>query len=247
MAPRLTAIRPAAGASPSVIGVNSGAGLAVALVCAAAPSAQQYTPFAAFGGALAGVFLVAGLSRHAGGAIDCRARFWRRLNRYPARSARQYIFVVLQSADPAKAREVLETTLLRNPAWTLCPDGSAVNLIVFDVSCDVRTNFQHPHVILKCIDRKIRAQVEKALGRVDGSHPSVLYIRATASTCKVKNSEDSVLGEMLAAMGCENIADRSGSQAISCSMFSCLVPPRRITSSPSGRSCRLSYNKHFPC
>ncbi len=53
-------------ASPSVIGVNSGAGLAVALVCAAAPSAQQYTPFAAFGGALAGVFLVAGLSRHAG-------------------------------------------------------------------------------------------------------------------------------------------------------------------------------------
>lgn len=57
----------------------------------------------------------------------------------------------------------------------------------------------------------VRAQVEKALGRVDGSHPSVLYIRATASTCKVKNSEDSVLGEMLAAMGCENIADREDS------------------------------------
>ena len=53
-------------ASPSVIGVNSGAGLAVALVCAAAPSAQQYTPLVAFGGALAGVFLVAGLSRRTG-------------------------------------------------------------------------------------------------------------------------------------------------------------------------------------
>ncbi len=52
-------------ASPSVIGVNSGAGLAVALVCAAAPLAQQYTPVVAFGGALAGVFLVTGLSRRA--------------------------------------------------------------------------------------------------------------------------------------------------------------------------------------
>lgn len=57
----------------------------------------------------------------------------------------------------------------------------------------------------------VRAQVEKALGRVDGSQPSVLYIRVTGSGCKVKNSEGSVLGEMLAAMGCENIADREDS------------------------------------
>lgn len=53
-------------ASPSVIGVNSGAGFAVALVCAAAPLAQRYTPFVAFGGALAGVLLVAGLSQRTG-------------------------------------------------------------------------------------------------------------------------------------------------------------------------------------
>ncbi len=53
-------------ASPGVIGVNSGAGLAVALVCAAAPLAQRYAPLVAFGGALAGVLLVAGLSRHTG-------------------------------------------------------------------------------------------------------------------------------------------------------------------------------------
>ncbi len=53
-------------ASPSVIGVNSGAGFAVALVCAAAPLAQRYTPLVAFGGALAGVLLVAGLSQRTG-------------------------------------------------------------------------------------------------------------------------------------------------------------------------------------
>ena len=55
-------------ASPSIIGVNSGAGLAVAVVCAAAPLAQQYTPIVAFAGALAGVLLVTGLSRRNGAA-----------------------------------------------------------------------------------------------------------------------------------------------------------------------------------
>lgn len=55
-------------ASPSIIGINSGAGLAVAVVCATAPLAQKYTPFVAFGGALAGVLLVTGLSRRNGAA-----------------------------------------------------------------------------------------------------------------------------------------------------------------------------------
>ena len=50
-------------ASPSVIGVNSGAGFAVSLVCAAAPLAQQYTPLVAFCGALTGVLLVTILSQ----------------------------------------------------------------------------------------------------------------------------------------------------------------------------------------
>lgn len=53
-------------ASPSVIGVNSGAGLAVAVACAAVPAAQSYTPFVAFLGALAGVLLVMGLSQSTG-------------------------------------------------------------------------------------------------------------------------------------------------------------------------------------
>lgn len=53
-------------ASPSVIGVNSGAGFAVALVCAASPLAQRYTSLVAFCGALVTVLLIAGLSRRAG-------------------------------------------------------------------------------------------------------------------------------------------------------------------------------------
>lgn len=53
----------------------------------------------------------------------------------------------------------------------------------------------------------VRAQVEDARERADGSAPTVLYVRATGSSCKVKNSHDSVLGEMLADLGCINIAD----------------------------------------
>lgn len=53
----------------------------------------------------------------------------------------------------------------------------------------------------------IQSQIDAALARVDGSSPKVLYIRSSSSSCKVKNSEGSVLGEMLHDMGCVNIAD----------------------------------------
>jgi iron complex transport system substrate-binding protein len=53
----------------------------------------------------------------------------------------------------------------------------------------------------------LEEQIQKAVGRADGTEPSVLYVRATGSGCKVKNSQDSVLGEMLADLDCRNIAD----------------------------------------
>ena len=57
----------------------------------------------------------------------------------------------------------------------------------------------------------VQAQVDAARARADGSRPTVLYVRATGSSCRVKGSEGSVLGEMLAAMDCENIADSEDS------------------------------------
>lgn len=56
----------------------------------------------------------------------------------------------------------------------------------------------------------IRAQVDAAVARQDGSAPKVLYVRASGSGCKAKGSEGSVLGEMLADLGCVNIADGGG-------------------------------------
>ncbi|MCI9119981.1 MAG: ABC transporter substrate-binding protein [Oscillibacter sp.] len=57
----------------------------------------------------------------------------------------------------------------------------------------------------------VQKQVEAARAMADGSAPRVLYVRASGSSVKVKNSEDSVLGEMLADLGCENIADSATS------------------------------------
>ena len=53
-------------ASPGILGVNSSAGLAVAVVCAMMPMGQIWTPAVAFFGALVGVLLVMGLSLRTG-------------------------------------------------------------------------------------------------------------------------------------------------------------------------------------
>ena len=53
-------------ASSGILGVNSGAGFAVAAVCAMVPAAQRYTPVIGFLGALAAVLLVVALARLTG-------------------------------------------------------------------------------------------------------------------------------------------------------------------------------------
>lgn len=53
-------------AAPNIIGVNSGAGLGVALCCAVLPTAVNVVPAAAFAGAFAGVLLVLFIAEKAG-------------------------------------------------------------------------------------------------------------------------------------------------------------------------------------
>ena len=47
----------------------------------------------------------------------------------------------------------------------------------------------------------VRAQADAAIARQTGEAPTVLCIRATGVSCKVKGSRDFVLGEMLADLG----------------------------------------------
>ena len=53
----------------------------------------------------------------------------------------------------------------------------------------------------------VQQQITEAKSHMNGSSPSVLFVRVTGSTCTVKNSQGTVLGEMLADLGCQNIAD----------------------------------------
>lgn len=53
----------------------------------------------------------------------------------------------------------------------------------------------------------VQAQVEKAKEQNDGSAPTVLLLRSASTSCKVKNSQGTVLGEILADLGTVNIAD----------------------------------------
>lgn len=53
----------------------------------------------------------------------------------------------------------------------------------------------------------VKQQIDDAKSCVNGSNPSVLFVRVTGSTCTVKNSQGTVLGEMLEDLGCHNIAD----------------------------------------
>ncbi len=53
----------------------------------------------------------------------------------------------------------------------------------------------------------VKARAEAAIARQDGTSPTVLCMRATGSSCKVKSSADNLLGEMLFNLGCINVAD----------------------------------------
>lgn len=70
---------------------------------------------------------------------------------------------------------------------------------------------------------KVQSRIDAAKARADGSGPSVLYVRATGASCKVKNSKNTVLGEMLAELGCVNIADSESGLLENLSMETILV------------------------
>ncbi len=55
----------------------------------------------------------------------------------------------------------------------------------------------------------VQSQIDEAVekSKTRGTNPKVLYLRASAASIRAKNSRGSVLGEMLASLGCVNIAD----------------------------------------
>lgn len=63
---------------------------------------------------------------------------------------------------------------------------------------------KHGLVIQEQVQKVIQASESRI---AEKGVPKVLFLRTSASSIRAKNSKDSVLGEMLKALGCENIAD----------------------------------------
>ena len=53
----------------------------------------------------------------------------------------------------------------------------------------------------------VQKQIEEAEARADGSAPTVLYLRTSKKSIQAKTSEGNVCGEILANLGCVNVAD----------------------------------------
>ncbi len=53
----------------------------------------------------------------------------------------------------------------------------------------------------------VQGQIDDAIARADGSAPTVLYMRTSTKSITAKTSEGNVCGEILANLGCVNVAD----------------------------------------
>ena len=108
-----------------------------------------------------------------------------------------------------------------NVEWLETLEAAGINVAYFEVN-----DFQDYLEVLRiCTDitgRKdlyeknglaIQEQIENVIAqskqRIEnaGQAPTVLSLRASSTFIRAKNSKDNVLGEMLFALGCENIAD----------------------------------------
>ena len=108
-----------------------------------------------------------------------------------------------------------------NVEWLETLEAAGINVAYFEVN-----NFEDYLTMLKiCTDitgradlyekngLAIREQIEGVIAKSEkriettGKEPTVLSLRASSTFIRAKNSKDNVLGEMLAALGCINIAD----------------------------------------
>lgn len=92
---------------------------------------------------------------------------------------------------------------------------AGITVAYFDVECfddylhmlDICTQITGNRENYEKYGTAIAEEIKDVKTRVDDSHPTVLCIRASGSSCKVKSSTGNLLGEMLADLGCVNIAD----------------------------------------
>lgn len=102
-------------------------------------------------------------------------------------------------------------------AWQDTLEAAGIPVAYFDVSdfedylrmLNICTGITGRPDLYEANGLAVQTQIDQALDRAAarGTAPKILYLRASAASIRAKNSQGSVLGEMLAALGCVNIAD----------------------------------------
>lgn len=101
--------------------------------------------------------------------------------------------------------------------WKDTLEAAGIPVAYFDVS-DFEDYLRMLEICTAITDRmdvyvtrglSLQRQIDECIARAAerGTSPRVLYLRASATSIRAKNSKGSVLGEMLADLGCINIAD----------------------------------------
>lgn len=104
-----------------------------------------------------------------------------------------------------------------NVQWRETLEAAGISVAYFDVSdfgdylkmLKICTDITGRADLYQKNGLDVQSQIDEAVehSKERGTSPRVLYLRASASSIRAKNSRGSVLGEMLAALGCVNIAD----------------------------------------
>lgn len=108
---------------------------------------------------------------------------------------------------------------------------AGINVAYFDVSdfrdylemLDICTEITGRRELYEQYGTDVAEQIARVKERIDGSRPRVLFLRAGSGNVKVKGSSGTVGGELLADMGCVNIADSEESLLEDLSMEAILV------------------------
>lgn len=116
------------------------------------------------------------------------------------------------------------TNTKQNLEWRETLEAAGITVAYFNVAdfgdylrmLDICTDLTGRKDLYEEKGLAVQAQIDEVLARsedrvAESGAPTVLCMRASASSITVKNSEDNVLGEMLAALGCVNIADSDAS------------------------------------
>lgn len=111
---------------------------------------------------------------------------------------------VIASSNTAADMDMMDTLERAGiPAAYFDVQGFSDYLNMLDICCRITGHSENYDLY----GTQVAVRVDAAKARQDGSAPTVLCIRATGVSCTVKKSTDNLLGEMLADLGCVNVAD----------------------------------------